>query len=107
MTELVANDRPLLEIQDTLSKKPATGAVLVSRRTLHNALSSYLDRKIGAAELIGWANLVEQHGDEIAYESGFQKLIATCIFRLSTPEINQPVDEKLCQELIGAIALRL
>ena len=104
MNELLANDRPLHEIQDVLSENPATGEVLVSRRTLRNALIGFLSGKNDATELTKWANLVEQHGDEIAYEPGFQELIATCIFRLSTPEINEPIDEKLCQEMIGAIA---
>ncbi len=100
MTELLANDLPLLEIQDTLLKKSEAGAVLVSRRTLRNVLISFLNSKTGASELTEWANLVEQHNDEIAYEPGFQELIATSIFRLSTPEINAPIDAQLCREMI-------
>jgi hypothetical protein len=104
MIELLANDRALHEILDVFSKTVAIEEVFVTRRTLRNVLISFLNGKIDATELTAWANLVEQHGDEIAYEPGFHKLIATCIFRLSTPEINEPIDEKLCREMMGEIA---
>jgi hypothetical protein len=98
--ELTASERLLDELQDVLSKNPGIEEVLVSRRTLRNVLTSFLDGKIDRAELVEWANVVEQNNDEIVYEAGLQQLIATLVFRLSTPEINQPIDKDFCRQMI-------
>jgi hypothetical protein len=104
MIELAANERLLDELQQALSANPRIEQVLVSRRTLRDALTGLLEDKVNAAELVEWANLVEQHNDEIAYESGFRQLIADFIFRLSTPEINKPIDKDLCRVMIDELA---
>jgi hypothetical protein len=102
--ELIGSDGLLDELQDVLSRNPGIEQLLVSRRTLHNALTSFVDGKVDAAELVEWANRVEQHNDEIAYERAFQQLIATLIFRLSTREINRPIDRHLCREMLVELA---
>jgi len=104
MIELTASEGLLDELQDMLSKNPGIERVLVSRRTLHNALTSVMNGEIDPVHLVEWANLVEQHNDEIAYEPGFQQLIATHVFRLSTPEINEPMGKDLCRQMIAELA---
>ena len=47
---------------------------------------------------------IEQHDDEIAYEPGFQQFIATHVFRLSMPEINEPMGKDLCRQMIAELA---
>jgi hypothetical protein len=101
--ELTAIEGLLDELQDVLSKNPGIEEALVSRRTLRNALTSFLDGKIDPAELVEWASVVEQHNDEIVYEAGFQQLIATLVYRLSTPEINEPIDKDLCRQMIAEL----
>jgi hypothetical protein len=103
MIELVANDRLLDELQYVLSKNPGIERILVSRRTVQNALTGFLEDKVDVTELVEWANLVGLHNDEIAYESGFQQFIATFIFRLSTPEINEPIGKNICQTMIAEL----
>jgi hypothetical protein len=103
MIELVANERLLDELKHALPNNPGIEEILVSRRTLHNALTSFLAGKTDRAELAEWANLVELHNDEIAYELGFQRLIATLVFRLSTPEITEPIDKDLCRQMIAEL----
>lgn len=99
MIELAARERLLEELRDVLGKEQ----ILVSRRTLYHALTSFLDGKVDAVELVEWANLVEQHNDEIVYETSFPQFIATFVFRLSTPEINGSIDREVCRQMLAEL----
>jgi hypothetical protein len=103
MIELAARERLLEELRDVLSKNPGKEQILVSRRTLYHALTSFLDGKVDRVELVEWANLVEQHDDEIVYETRFPQFIATFVFRLSTPEINGSIDREVCRQMLAEL----
>jgi len=100
MIELVASGRLVEELRDALIMHPGIEQVVVSRLTLRNALTAALEARIQVDELVAWARLVELQADEVRYETGFQRDIATFIFRLATPEINPRISLELCKEMI-------
>jgi hypothetical protein len=101
MHEVTARAELLEELRQLLSEHPGIRQLLVSRRTVYNALSRFVAGRVDAPELVEWASLVELQNDEIAYEAGAEQFIADIIFRVATPEINGPIDRDLCRELLS------
>jgi len=65
-------------------------------------MKKYLDDEISAAELSTWADKLEMRED-LDYEDGRNKEIATVLLNLSSPEINQPITKENIQKLIDEI----
>jgi hypothetical protein len=99
MIELQADKRLFRELQEMLSMHRGPGEVLVSRRTLRNALLGVIEERFDAEEITRWANQIEVH-DSIMYEVGFESLLATLIFRLATPEINEAINQGTCRQML-------
>jgi hypothetical protein len=102
MNELSANEQLLSEVKDRLAKYVGPEQVLLSRRSLRNALNSYLAGRVNETELIEWAGLIE-FSDEVVYEPGFVKLIANVVFQLATSEISGPITPDQCREMIAKL----
>ena len=99
-TEITALRGDLLgELRDLLSTHPGKDSLLVSNHTIHNLLTGFRAGRISASEIRDWAIQVELHNDEIVYETGYTQTIADVVFRLSTPEINGPLDKSSCDEM--------
>jgi len=99
MVELMANGGLLAELQGLVSQQLAPDQVLVSQCTVRNALTRFLEGKIEVTELVQWANLLEAY-DQVAYESGVERRLANFVFRLASPEINEPIDKAVCRRML-------
>jgi len=103
VVELTASGRLLDEARALLAQPANTGEILISQHTLQMALNRYLAGELDAAELNEWANCLELN-DRVIYEAGAEKCIATALFFLATPEINLPIDQVLCRDLLVTLA---
>ena len=101
--EVEASGDLLEEFRQLLSRNGAVGELVVSRKTLRNALRRFVDGDIEAAELVEWASLIEAY-DQIVYEPGFERIVAAFVFRFATPEINDPLDRDLGRRMIDDLA---
>jgi len=61
-------------------------------------LERYLRGTLGAGEVECWADAVEGR-DDIQYREGQEEKIADLLFRLSSPEINEPLSPAVAQAL--------
>lgn len=98
MSELQASGDLLVELERLLSHGAGT-PIIVSRHTLRTALSRFLANEIDLADLTNWAGALELE-DQARYEPGFEKLIASILFCLATPEINEPVNSDVARNLL-------
>jgi hypothetical protein len=102
--ELKADGHLQAEFDKLLRASSVANPMIVTRRTLQVALQRLLAGRVGAEELTAWANDIEGR-DEVRYESGFEKLIATILFEIATPEINRPLAPAGVRELLGRLGL--
>ena len=76
--------------------------VVLSRGNISNAIKLFLDKKITRNSFIDWANCVEMR-DDIEYEVGFEKIIATILFELSIPEINDLINDDNLKNVLARL----
>jgi len=76
-----------------LIKGADEGELMLTVRALNELISRYLNAEIDSIELCEYASNVELR-DEIDYELNNESKIATALFLLSTPEINEELTEK-------------
>lgn len=76
----------------------ASPVVLLCRADVDQALKRYVDGGLTERQLHEWAELLEMN-DNIDYEAGEEEAIADVLFRLSTPDINEPISENLARRL--------
>src|ERR1051326_209050 len=104
MSELTARKNLREELERLVLASSLENPVIVSRQTLRIALQRFLARELEVDDLVGWANLLEGY-ELIGYEPGFEKQIADVVFRISTPEINAPLNHESCQDLLSQLSL--
>jgi hypothetical protein len=75
--------------------------VTLTRIQISEVIKQFLNKKITAEELVEWANAVEMR-DDIEYEPGHEKIIASSLFELSIPEINFPINEENLKKMNAA-----
>ena len=93
----------LRSVQKVSASDDQVGSVRVL--DVDRALKLYLDGVITENRLQEWADVLEMC-DYVDYESGAEEAIADVLFRLSTPEINEPISHILAQKLrdeLGAV----
>jgi hypothetical protein len=67
---------------------------------LMKILNAFLDKKMSAADVEQWANLVEGRED-ISFESSSEEWIGQVIHELANPYLTQPLNENRVRELIA------
>jgi hypothetical protein len=99
--ELKANANLCDELEVALLRT-AGSDVIVSRQTLRVALNRFLANELTSVDLVNWANQVEAEvlSDRIDYEAGYEKLLATTLFYIASPEINGALDAALCRTYV-------
>jgi hypothetical protein len=82
--------------------RAAESDVIVSRQTLRTALNRFLANELTGDDLVNWAKWVEAEvlSDRIDYETGYEKLLATTLFHIASPEINGALDAALCRSYV-------
>lgn len=102
MLELDARANLREEFERLLLHSTIENPIIVSRRTLRTALQRILANELDSDDLVAWANSIESH-DQVRYEPGFEKLIADIVFRIASPEINEPLDSESYRRLISQL----
>jgi len=74
--------------------------VVLEWSNVTSAMRRFIGGEVTSAELTAWAELVTGLSG-IEYASEEEGVIEDVLFRLSTPEINQPVTVDLCARLMG------
>src|SRR5438132_9238486 len=89
------------ELEGALLLAAGSNAI-VSRQTLRAALNRFLANELTVDDLVNWANRVEAEVlfDRIDYEAGYEKLLATTLFYIASPEINGALDAALCRSYV-------
>ena len=108
LNKLINYEEPLEVLHSELSRHEwDLDKELIELRREHivNIIQKYLNNEITKDELIGWANAVEMR-DDIEYENGHEKLIATTLNELNTPEINNPIKREYLLDIIATLLLR-
>jgi hypothetical protein len=67
-----------------------TPVALVRLVDVDRALGLFEERRLSAEQLQEWADLLECN-EHVDYEHGCEGTVADLLFRLSTPEINDPI----------------
>jgi hypothetical protein len=73
--------------------------VVLKWSNVTNAMRRFIGGELTSAELTAWAELVTGRSG-IEYASEEDDVIEDVLFRLSTPEINEPVTVDLCARLM-------
>jgi hypothetical protein len=83
-----------------VQKMPADDDVtaLVRSSDIDAALKLYLNGVITEKQLREWSDVLEMC-DYVDYESGEEEAVADVLFRLSTPEIHEPINHDLARHL--------
>jgi hypothetical protein len=63
-----------------------------------HALSMYENNTISSEQLREWADILEMN-DYVRYEYGVEEVVADLLFRISTPEINEPITRDFARKL--------
>ena len=65
-------------------------------------LKKYIKEEVSGAELSRWADAIESR-EGIEYEDEFSDWISDTIFRLSSPEINEPITSKCVSKILDQL----
>ena len=86
-------------------RRKASGhpSLLLNRRAVAEFLRRCADGELSASELTLIANELEAT-DEIDYEAGAEETIASVLFEVASPEINQKATPDRCATLIKSLA---
>jgi hypothetical protein len=102
---LVRFEGSFAALQDSLRDLPydyrGSPVVLTSAHVAH-ALRRCLNDEVTATELEAWAELI-QGRPGIEYEPGQQETLANILFKLSTPDINEPISAALCWRILKTL----
>lgn len=77
-------------------------AVVVSLADIDRALRSYDEGDLSADQLHEWAELLEM-SDHVAYDRDAEQAIADLLFRLATPEINEPITPSVVRRMRASL----
>ena len=79
---------------------------LVTLQPVHisRAIEKYLRNEVSDKELVAWAESVEGR-DDIRYSESYEELIAHVLFRISTPAINNSINEHIAKELLYELSV--
>jgi len=69
---------------------------------LDRALELCVEGVLSGERIQEWAEILEMN-EHVDYESGVEEAIADVLFRLSTPEINEPISQAVARELRAAL----
>ncbi len=103
--ELARLERPVIDVMTDLQNYDwncDAELYVLTILDVRNVMKKYLDNEISASELSTWADKLEMRED-LDYEDGRNKEIATLLFNLSSPEINQPITKENIQKLTDEI----
>ena len=98
MPEIQANAEILQELHNLLTRCDPAVSISVTRKTLRTILQRFRMGAIREDEITAWAELMESL-DQVNYEAGHEALIAEIVFRIASPEINEPLDWDLSRRL--------
>jgi hypothetical protein len=102
LSKLIHFKAPVEELSKKLTNFPwdsESYLVTLTRAEISNAINLFFEKKITLEALVDWANFIEMR-DGIEYEVGYEKIIATTLFELSTPEINDPINEENLRNML-------
>ena len=102
LTELLAINRPLALITQELSEYPSgSNEEILELRRAHivDACRRVLSGNLTTFDLSRWADTLEGRED-LKYQEGKEKELATALFELSSPEINSPLNSQFLTDLI-------
>ena len=91
-----------LEELSRIKKNASSESLRISRSALTQLILRFQSGDIGADELSSWAELLDA-ADEVVYESGYEEVVGEVLFVLSTPEINHPLSQSQCAELLQSL----
>ncbi len=75
---------------------------LVSRKTLLRLIERFVGGEVDAKQVEGYADAVEVM-DDVENEDGYEELIATILFQLSSPEINGSLTPDEVERILGLL----
>lgn len=78
-------------------------AVLLTLDDIDRALRRFEEGVLSGDQLQRWAEVLEMN-DRVRYEPGFDEAISDILFRLATPEINDPIDQAVVEQLRASIS---
>jgi len=93
---LVAESREFLYSLESLPHQKSV--TLLQRVDVDRALKLFVEGFLEGDHIQEWAEILEMN-EYIDYESGEEDVIADTLFRLATPEINEPISQAVALEL--------
>jgi hypothetical protein len=103
LEELVRFERPISVLEKAWQQLPydfSGNPVVLTISHIKHALQQRIDEEITAKDLELWADLVEGRPG-IEYED--EEQCSDLLFRLSTPEINQPLSADTCRQIFASL----
>jgi hypothetical protein len=100
MTELTGLEsiEQVVQMKKDLSAHP----LLVSRQTLARLVERFEVAALTESELSCLAEALDV-AEEVQYEPGYEDLVGQVLFDLSSPEINGPLTQSKCAELLSVL----
>ena len=92
------------DIREQLRKHEvqASPVALVRLADVDRALGLCEEGRVSAEQLRDWADLLEMN-EYVDYERGSEGMVADLLFRLSTPEINEPITPAVVRRLRASL----
>lgn len=90
-----------LSFQDVLYDYEGEPVILTCVH-LARGVRRYLDNEIPASDLQAWADMIEGRPG-IEYESSRRDILDRVLIQLSTPDLNEPINPKLCWCILKAL----
>lgn len=82
-------------------QKPTT-AVVVSLADVDRALRRYEEGLLSGEQLQEWAEILEMN-DHVEYERDAEQAVASLLFSLSSPEINEPITRAVVRRMRASL----
>jgi len=89
------------QLQNLYEQRPATVAVL-RLEDVYRALGRYEEGLLSGEQLQDWSEFLEMN-DYVEYERGREEIIADVLFRLSSPEINEPISSAVATRMRASL----
>jgi len=80
----------------------STTAVVLGLVDIDRALRLYEEGLLSGEQLQEWAEILEMN-DHVEYEHDFEEAIASLLFFLSSPEINEPITRALARGMRASL----